>query len=88
MMARIEHNEFMVISDAQLEQFQLLYKTRYGTEIGKEKAYEQGIKLLRLLKRIYKPMTESQFDAVQQWRAETLPAMLTRLALQDTEEGI
>jgi hypothetical protein len=84
----IEDNILMVISDEQLAEFQRLYKNRYGKEISKEKAYEQGIKLLRLLKRIYKPMTVEQFDAIQTRRAETLPTMLTQLALQDNEGGI
>lgn len=76
----------MNISDKDIAEFQRLYRNRYGREISKEKAYEQGLKLLRLLKRIYKPMTEKQFDAIQTRRAETLPDMLHYFALRDTDD--
>ena len=75
----------MVISDKDIAEFQRLYKNRYGKEISKEKAYEQGIKLLRLLKRIYKPMTEKQFDAIQETRANTLPQIIANFALHDKD---
>lgn len=78
----------MVISDEDIAEFQRLYRTRYGKEISKENAYEQGIKLLRLLKRIYKPMTEKQYKAIQQHRAETLPQMLAHLALHEKDDSI
>jgi hypothetical protein len=78
----------MVLTDGQVEQFRQLYFKRYGREISKEDAYDQGIKLIRLLKRIYKPMTEKQFDAVQRHRVETFPQMLTHLTLHENEDSI
>ena len=61
----------MHISDDGVSEFQRLYRKRYGREISREQAYEQGLRLLLLLKRIYKPMTQDQFDAIQLRRAET-----------------
>jgi hypothetical protein len=78
----------MVISDEDIAEFQRLYKKRYGHDISKEKAYEQGIKLLRLLKRIYKPMTEKQYASVQDRRAETLPQMLAHFSLHHTDSEV
>jgi len=78
----------MVMSDEDIAEFQRLYKNRYGHEISKEKAYEQGIKLLRLLKRIYKPMTVKQHDAIQERRAETLPQIIANFALHDNDSKV
>lgn len=61
----------MVLSDEDIAKFQQLYKEQYGTEISKEEAYEQGIKLVRLMSRIYKPMTEEEYNTVQKRRKET-----------------
>ncbi len=54
--------ETMVLSDEQIKKFQNIYKDKFGKEISKEDAYEKGIKLLRLLHIIYKPMTQDDFD--------------------------
>jgi len=78
----------MVISDGDIAEFQRLYKNRYGREISKEMAYEQAIKLLRLLKRIYQPMTEKQYDTIQLHRAKTFPQMLAHLTLHENEDSI
>ncbi|HXF29596.1 MAG TPA: hypothetical protein VN457_07070 [Chlamydiales bacterium] len=58
----------MVISDTQLKKFQELYKQKFGIEISSEEAYEKGIKLVCLLRCIYKPMTEDAFNAIQKRR--------------------
>ncbi|OJW84514.1 MAG: hypothetical protein BGO69_11005 [Bacteroidetes bacterium 46-16] len=75
----------MVIPDEQLEQFRGLYKARYGTEISKELAYEQGMKLICLLKRIYKPMTKEAFETITQKRMKILPAVLAGIASRDRD---
>jgi hypothetical protein len=52
----------MVISDKQIEKFQEIYRNYYGSEISKEEAYEQGMKLIRMLKVIYHPITKEEFE--------------------------
>ena len=60
-----------MLSDEQITKFQTLYKNRFGREISREEAYEQGIKLIRLVELIYKPMTEAEYKIVQKRRKET-----------------
>lgn len=60
-----------MLSDEQVMKFQKLYKNRYGKEIGREEAYEQGVKLIRLVELIYKPMNESEYIKLQKRRQET-----------------
>ncbi len=78
----------MVISDEQLAEFQRLYKNRYGKEISKEQAYEQGMKLICMLKCIYKPMTKESFEAIHKRRIETLPGIIAQIASQDSDNII
>jgi len=62
----------MVLSDEDLIKFQNLYKKEFGIEINKEDAYEKGIKLLRLMSVVYKPMTEKEYAFIQKHRKDTL----------------
>jgi hypothetical protein len=39
----------MSFSDAELEEFRMLWKKHYGTEISKEAALEKGLRLVRLM---------------------------------------
>ena len=55
----------MKLSDKNVLEYQRLYSRRFGREISREKAYEQGIKLLCLMKAIYKPMTREQYNNFQ-----------------------
>lgn len=52
----------MVLSDEDIILFQALYKNQFGKEISKEGACEQGIKLLRLISIVYKPMAEIEYQ--------------------------
>jgi hypothetical protein len=61
----------MMLSDAQVKKFQDLYKDYFGREISKEEAYEQCINLLRLMTIIYKPMTQDEFDWIEERRKKT-----------------
>lgn len=61
----------MVLDDEQLKSFQTLYKERFGKEISREEAYEQGAKLIRLVELVYKPMTEEEYQKLQKHRKET-----------------
>lgn len=60
-----------MLSDEQIKTYQMLYKNRFGKEISREQAYEQGVKLLRLVEIIYKPMTEAEFQKLQERRKQT-----------------
>ena len=60
-----------MLSDEQITKFQELYRNRFGKEISREDAYEQGAKLIRLVEVIYQPMTESEYKQLQERRRET-----------------
>ncbi len=60
-----------MLSDEQIIKFQALYKNRFGKEISREEAFEQGAKLIRLVELIYKPMTEKEYLALQERRQAT-----------------
>ena len=60
-----------MLSDEQIKSFQQLYKKRFNREISREEAYEQGIKLIRLIKAVYTPMTAEEYETVQRRRNET-----------------
>lgn len=60
-----------MLSDEQITKYQEIYKKYYGKEISREDALEQGIKLVRLIELIYKPMTEEEYNHLQERRKET-----------------
>jgi len=60
-----------MLSDEQIKKFQKIYKKRFGKEINREEAYEKGVKLIRLVKLVYKPMTEEEYKMVKKRRKET-----------------
>lgn len=61
----------MLLTDEQIVQFQTLYKTRFGVEIDHAQALEKGVQLMRLVELVYKPMTEDEYQKVQERRRET-----------------
>ena len=69
----------MVLSDEDILKFQALYKSEFGIEISKNDAYEKGIKLLRLMSAVYKPMTEKEHELIQKHRKDTLPLFEDKL---------
>ena len=60
-----------MVSEEQIKTFQTLYKNRFGREISREEAYEQGAKLIRLVELIYKPMSEAEYQELQERRLQT-----------------
>jgi len=60
-----------MLSDEQITKFQMLYKKHFGKEISREEALEKGIKLIRLVELIYKPMTEAEYQKLQERRRQT-----------------
>lgn len=59
-----------MLTNKEITDYQAIYKKIYGKDISKQEALEQGIKLIRLMKIIYKPMTQAEFDLVQKRREE------------------
>lgn len=57
-----------MLTDEQIIKYQTLYKNRFGKDISREQAYEEGAKLIRLVELVYKPMTENEFKQVQKKR--------------------
>jgi len=60
-----------MLSDEQIIKYQTLYKNRFGKEISREVAYEQGATLIRLMELIYKPMSETEYQQLQERRQQT-----------------
>lgn len=60
-----------MLSDKQITRLQILYKNRFDKEISREEACEQGVKLIRLVKLVYKPMTETEYQQLQERRQGT-----------------
>jgi hypothetical protein len=75
----------VVLTDADIAKFQALYRSEFGKEISAEQAYEQSIKLVRLMSAIYRPMTKEQFEKIQKHRAATLPLLINKITQDDLE---
>lgn len=61
-----------MIPDAQMiTKFQELLKKQTGRDVSREEALEKGTKFFRLVELIYKPMTESEFQKLQERRKQT-----------------
>jgi hypothetical protein len=52
----------MKFTRKQIKDYQTLYNERYGVEISEEEAYEQGLKLVELVKFIFKPSEEKRHE--------------------------
>ncbi len=60
-----------MLSEEQITNYQKLYRDYFKKEISREEAYEQGVKLLRLIELIYKPITQEEYNQLQKRRKET-----------------
>ena len=54
-----------------LEQFKTIYKKSFGEDLPDDIALEKATKLLNLVRAVYKPMTQGEYDALQKRRKET-----------------
>ena len=54
----------MVLTDTDIQKFQALYRSEFGMEISAEEAYEKGIRLVRLMSAVYRPITKEQFERI------------------------
>ena len=60
-----------MISKESLEKFKKIYKKRFGEHLSDQAALEKATKLLNLVKAVYQPMTQEEYDKVQKRREET-----------------
>ena len=60
-----------MLSNEQITKYQTLYKKFFNKDIGREEAYEKGAKLIRLVELVYKPMTEAEYQKLQERRRQT-----------------
>ena len=68
-----------MLTDQDIINFQILYKEEFGTDISKEEAAEQGLKLVTLMSNVYKPMTQEEFDKTEEHRVSTKENLIKRI---------
>ena len=57
----------MTLTDTQIEKFQLLHKKYFGVDITKEQALESGLKLVNLIRLVYRPL-EKNYNENQEFK--------------------
>lgn len=60
----------MSLTKEQVEKFQVIYKKRFGKEISYQDALAGGISLARMMQIIYKPITQKEYDDLQERKAK------------------
>ena len=60
-----------MLSDEMITKYQELVKKRFNREISRQEALDSGTTLLRLVELIYMPMTEAEYQQLQECRRET-----------------
>lgn len=60
----------MGLSDQQLSDFRSIYESRFGRQINREEALEQGERLIRLLQLVYRPISRSLYQEVERRQVE------------------
>ena len=64
-----------MLSEQDITNFQTLYKRELGKDITRAEALEQGLKLVGLLSIVYKPMTQEEYDEIEEHRRKTAGLM-------------
>jgi len=59
-----------MLSEKQINKFQEIYKKRFSKEISFKEAYEEGAKLVQLMRIIYKPISKHDLDQLKIRRKE------------------
>jgi len=57
-----------MLTEQDITRLQMLFKSELGREINRAEALEQGLKLVGLLSNVYKPMTQKEFDEIEEHR--------------------
>lgn len=60
-----------MLTDEQLDMFIKIYRDRFGRKISREEASESAIKLVRLIKIAYRPISVRDYRDLQKRREET-----------------
>lgn len=60
-----------MLSKEHLEKFKALYKKHFDKDISNQEALDKGTRLINLIKAIYKPTSENEYEALQRRRRET-----------------
>jgi hypothetical protein len=74
----------MQLTDKDIENFQALYKKHFNKDISRAEALAKGTQLLTLMKAVYKPMTQEEYDFTQARRKSTMGKVVDKI-LQDME---
>jgi hypothetical protein len=59
-----------VITDKQLAKFKALYKAHFSEDLSPQDALDKAMKLLVMMKIVYKPITVEQYNQVQESRKQ------------------
>ncbi len=60
------------LTENQIQEFMRLWQNRFGREISRKEAFEQGTKLVRIMEIVYQPMTEQDYEIIQRRIANLL----------------
>ncbi len=52
----------MQITDSQLNKFIELYQKEFGVLLDQKSAYQKGLRVLQMMKAIYKPITKNDYE--------------------------
>ena len=74
----------MHLSDDHITQYQEIYKKNFGKEISKTDAYDQGMKLLRLMQLINKPISEEEYKETEREVTEIQRRMIPQHDLTES----
>lgn len=54
-----------MLTEEQVSKYQELYKKRYGIEIGRDEALEEGAKLVRVMQLVYRHITNDDLRKIE-----------------------
>ena len=60
----------MYITNNQLSKFKALYRAHFGEDLSQQDALDKAMKLLVMMKIVYKPMTVERYNQVQERRKQ------------------
>ncbi len=69
-----------MLTETDIEKFQQICKEKFGTEIDPKHAAEQAQALFNVMSVIYKPMTQKEYDQIEEHRKKTKTALIERLS--------
>jgi len=73
-----------MLTAQQVKRFQEIYNRNFGVSISSKEAYEEGIRLVNLIKTIYRPISELEYKRLKERRGELNNR---KFKLQENEPG-